>query len=289
MALHIRYFLSESLRSFRKAKWMSLATVSALGISLTLFSCFLIFFWYIHIQIVRGEEKMNMVAFLEEDYSSLDSAVVLRRGIEALAGVKMAGWVSKDSAIQIFRRRHGSEMLEAVDENPLPASFHISILPDYRRSDSMAVLQQRLYGIAGIEDVGYGKEWFPKLERIRNIFVLTALVTGGIMLLILFWITSNTIRFSLYARREIIEIMGYIGATKTFIRIPFYLENIIEGILGSVVAIIFLNFFIKILLPRFPELQLISNNFILFSCILFFTGVLGTSWIGRKSLKKHLS
>ncbi len=238
MGFQIRYFLLESLRTFGRAKWMSLVTVFTIGILLFLAMSFAALFWYVHLYIAGAQEKMEMVAFIDEAYSSLDSAVVLRRQIEAIAGVERANWVSKDSAVAAFRNIYGGEMLEAVDQNPLPASFHISLLPSHRNNQSMQSLQEQITAISGVEEASYGKEWFPALEQIQRVFGAAALGLGLVTFFALYWTISNTVRLSLFARRDVIKIMRLVGATDFFIRIPFYLEGVLTGLLGSGLAIL---------------------------------------------------
>lgn len=238
MGFQIRYFLLESFRTFGRAKWMSLVTVFTIGILLFLAMSFAALFWYVHLYIAGAQAKMEMVAFVDEAYSSLDSAVVLRRQIEAIAGVERANWVSKDSAVQAFRTIYGSEMLEAVDQNPLPASFHISLSPSHRNNQSMQNLQEQITAIGGLEEASYGKEWFPALEQIQRAFGAAALGLGLVTFFALYWTISNTVRLSLFARRDVIKIMRLVGATDFFIRIPFYLEGVLTGLLGSGLAIL---------------------------------------------------
>lgn len=288
MAIHARYFLSESLRAFHKAKWLSIATILTIGISLFLLGSLLGVFWYIHFWIASGEEKMEMVAFTRDSHSSLDSAVVLRRQIELLSGVNSASWVSKDSALLVFRKLYGSNMLEAVDENPLPAAFHIQLEPSYRQSDSMAILKGQIASLSGIEDVGYGEEWFPILDKVKKLFVGVVFFVGAAVLFVFSWMVSNTIRFSVFARRSMIDIMQHVGATDAFIRIPFYLEGFFSGLAGSSLALIFLwitGRFLSFYAPEFHVLDRIRP--LLFSG-LFFGGILFSLWVSHRSLKKYL-
>ncbi len=254
MGFQIRYFLLESLRTFGRAKWMSMVTVLTIGILLFLAMSFATLFWYVHLYIAGAQAKLEMVAFVNEAYASLDSAVVLRRAIETLPGVERASWVSKDSAMEAFRATYGSEMLEAVDQNPLPASFHISLAPASRNSRSMEGLQARLDSIPGVEDTSYGKEWFPRLEQLQRAFGAAALGIGLITFFALYWTISNTVRLSLFARRDVIKIMRLVGATDFFIRIPFYLEGVLTGLLGSGLAVVLLTAAYRFIRDYLPEL-----------------------------------
>jgi cell division transport system permease protein len=288
MAIHARYFLSESVRAFRKAKWLSLATVLTIGISLFLLGSLLGAFWYIHFLIVTGEEKMEMVAFMKDSYSSLDSAVTLRRQIELNGAVKEAFWVSKDSALFSFRKTYGSGMLEAIDENPLPASFHIQLHSAYCQSDSMEILKAAVAAIPGIEEVGYGEEWFPILEKVKKVYVGVVFFAGAILLFAFWWMVSNTIRFSVFARRSSIDIMRHIGATNAFIRIPFYLEGLFSGLAGSSLAIFLLLIARRFLFAYAPEVHVLDSFRPFLFSLIFFGGILLSLWISHRSLKKYL-
>lgn len=289
MALHARYFVSESFRAFRKARWLSLVAVVTIGFVLTLLTCFSVLLWFIHFSITRAEGKMEMVSFVVDEYASPDSAVVLRNSIESLPGIKHAGWISKDSAIHIFRQRYGSELLEAVDDNPLPASFHIALEPSYRSNDSMFVLQEKLHNITGLEEVSYGKEWFPKLKKIRKMFLFITAGIGLITLFAFYWMVSNTIRFTLFARRNMIEIMQFIGATDGFIKIPFYLEGLYTGLLGSILAVCMLFLIYHILSPYIPELLIVGAYAHVFFFGIMAIGIIAATWCSKAALKKYLA
>ncbi len=289
MTLQIRYFFGESIRTFIGAKWLSVVSVITIGLVLALSVCFGIMLWYIHSTIARAEGEMGFEVFIEDNYSSSDSSDILKQKIEAISGITNVDWISKDSAIHIFRRRYGSEMLEAIEENPLPSSFHVSLSSASRCNDSMSVIKSKIQTIKGVEEISYSKEWFSKLKKIRKIFFFITLGVGFIAILAFYWVVSNSIRFTIFSRREHIEIMRLIGATSSFIKIPFYLEGIYSGFLGSLNAFFILYVVYKILVPSIPNLVILSNYYSLAFFSLTFAGIALAVFCSKVAIKKYLA
>jgi cell division transport system permease protein len=267
---------------------MSVATVTIIAITIAAIGGCLGIFWYFNSWIQRGEGKMEMVTYLEDGYAPLDSAVVLRKAIEAIDGVQKSVWIAKDSAMQEFRRLYGSEMLEGIDDNPFPASFRIVPNPAYLQSDSLEQLQAQLSRIPGVEEVGYGKEWFPVLEKIRTVFGFVALGIGSATLLAFYWMVATTIQFSIYSRRDIIEIMQLVGATRTFIKIPFYLEALLQGLLGSLIAALFLWTAYQALSRKLAVLVPLREYTLFFLTGTCCLGMLMSFLSSRKALQKYI-
>ena len=97
-----------------------------------------------------------------------------------------------------------------------------------------------LRGTAQFEEIQYGQEWVNAFSVLVHALRLTQWILGGLLLVAIVFITSNTLQLTISSRREEIEVMHWIGAGPGFIRVPFYVEGLIQGFLGGGVAILFL-------------------------------------------------
>jgi len=95
-------------------------------------------------------------------------------------------------------------------------------------------------------DVQFNQEWVEKMESLSRIVKAIGFFLGGILILAAFFIISNVVRLNVFARKNEIEILRLVGATNTFIRIPFLLEGSVLGLLGSLISMAILFLLIKI-------------------------------------------
>ena len=104
-------------------------------------------------------------------------------------------------------------------------------------------------GQLGVESVRYSREWIDLVERFRWYFFMASAIIGLIMILVLHFMISNTIKLTIYARKELVQNMHMVGATELFINMPFLLEGMLQGFIGGVVCIVAL-FFAKVSLSH---------------------------------------
>ena len=169
--------------------------------------------------------------------------------ISGMSEVRNVVLITKDSAWKRFSEIHGQEMLESVDQNPLPSTLELFL--------SGTQIQHCHTGPAAENpaDRGSGecqipREWIDLIERFRWYFFTSAAVIALIMAFVLHFMTiSNTIKLTIYARKELVQNMHLVGATKTFINMPFLLEGMLQGLIGGLICIAAL-FFVKVSLVR---------------------------------------
>jgi cell division transport system permease protein len=111
---------------------------------------------------------------------------------------------------------------------------------DYRNSTKIKEVVAHLKEIPQFEEIQYGQEWVETFSVLVHILRLTQWILGGLLLIAVVFITSNTLQLTISSRREEIEVMHWVGTSPSFIRIPFYLEGLIQGFLGGGLAILFL-------------------------------------------------
>jgi cell division transport system permease protein len=147
--------------------------------------------------------------------------------------------VSRAEALKRFKNRlRGQEtLLEGVRPEVLPTSFEISLKRAHRDTQNVESFVTVLKRIPGITEVQYGEEWVKRFNAFLNFMRRLGGLLGGFLVLAVIFIVSNTIKLTIYARRDEIEIMSLVGATAFFIKAPFLLEGLMQGLAGAVIAI----------------------------------------------------
>jgi cell division transport system permease protein len=132
---------------------------------------------------------------------------------------------------------HHSALLENLKENPLPDAFEVTLQAAARDSAQLQFLAERIQALEPVEEVEYGQQWIQRFTSVINLFSIAGYGIGALFFTATVFIVANTIRLVLYSRRDEIEIMRLVGATDRFIKIPFYLEGMIQGGLGTIIGL----------------------------------------------------
>ena len=284
MGLNILYTLKEGISGFKKAQLLTFLSILTIFISLTFLGLFLIAATN-GVRIMKSlRARIDLEVFLDESLHSGDVERLGRR-IRGLKGVKRARFISKEEAAEEFKAEFGEDILEVLGENPLPSSFRVELEEGYRSTEAIEGLSKVIEGMEGVEEVVYHKRLINLLERYINIALIAYLVLGAIVGVASVVLVSNTIRATIFARREVIEIMKLVGATDGFIRRPFLVEGMTQGVLGGILAAGFLLLFIKGMQFLLSDLILLEKEVPLLIIVL--GGLLGL--IGsRLSLNRYL-
>jgi len=229
------YLVSEGIRSLWRTKTTALATISAIGIA----ASFVVFSAVVGenisgiIQIARGQYEFQV--FFSKDVDNIRAAELVDQ-IGAIEGIKFASLITKEEAADIFQREFGENIFDLLEGNPLPAGSVLKLQqPKDGRIDVNPIIKQ-IELVEGVDEVRYQGRLISLIERYYEGFfaavtALAAAILFGTVILI-----SNTIRLSIYARRDLIRILKLVGATDRFVRFPFMIEGILEGFFGSLVA-----------------------------------------------------
>ena len=229
------YLVSEGIRSLWRTKTTALATISAIGIA----ASFVVFSAVVGenisgiIQIARGQYEFQV--FFSEDIDNIRAAELVDQ-IGAIEGIKFASLITKEEAADIFQREFGENIFDLLEENPLPAGSVLKLRqPKDGRIDVNPIIKQ-IELVEGVDEVRYQGRLISLIERYYEGFFAAVTALAAAILLGTVILISNTIRLSIYARRDLIRILKLVGATDRFVRFPFMIEGILEGFFGSLLA-----------------------------------------------------
>jgi cell division transport system permease protein len=151
-------------------------------------------------------------------------------------------YISKREAMESFEQDlagYGGA-LKGLKADIFPASFEITMEERFRTPERIRAVATRLGTIPEAEEVQYGGVWLEKFSLLLYALKWGVWVLGGILVAIIISVTANTVRLTLYSKKGEIEILKLVGATDTFVKLPFYLEGGLQGLLGAGGAILLL-------------------------------------------------
>ncbi|MBC7349283.1 MAG: FtsX-like permease family protein [Candidatus Aminicenantes bacterium] len=162
--------------------------------------------------------------------------------------VDQVTYVSSADALGRFRANFPElqEIIDNLKSNPFPPSYEVRLKEKILSLQAIIYFMEKIKGLKGVTDVQFNQEWVEKMESLGRIVRAVGFFLGGILILASFFIISNVVRLNVFARKNEIEILRLVGATNTFIRIPFLLEGFVLGLLGSLVSLFILFILVKI-------------------------------------------
>ena len=181
------------------------------------------------------KENMSFSVMLSEDVTDLQ-ITDLRKRLDAMPFVKSSLFISKEQAKEQLIEDLGEDPEELLGYNPATDCIDIYLHSDYANSDSLTIVSQKIKAQTNVDDLLYRQEALDlvndNLARISAILLVLSLI----LLFISFTLIRNTIRLSIYSKRFIINTMRLVGATNSFIRRPFIIKNIVDGVFAGLLA-----------------------------------------------------
>ena len=211
---------------------MSFVTVTIMIACLIIMGSFSLLVVNINELIAGLEEESNViVAFVDENLSQ-EEAEALETTILAVANVDSAEFVTREQAMENFKSDYDENMFDTIDAGTFRHRFVIQ-LSDISQMDQT---KNAVQGVDGIADVNAHLEYAEGFITARNIVSVISLILIVILIVVSFFIMSNTIKLATFTRREEIAIMKMVGASNSFIRAPFVVEGLTLGVFGGALA-----------------------------------------------------
>ena len=280
----LRIGIREGIRTITRNASLFILSLLVTSISLFLLSLFAFVTVNLYHFLNILDEKIEIIAFLEEnaDYTAL------RSNILKINGVREVIYISSDQALKDLQAelQDTEEVLNVFEANPLPASLRIKLFAKFRNAEGLKEISSKVMLLRGIKETIYGGELVDQLKRITNIITVFDI---GLLLIIIFsvvFVIFQTIKLTIFARATEIDIMKLVGASNSFIAIPFTFEGIVQGVLGGFVAFILTAVTDRVAVSFLSNIYYPQGYFFLGSliCGLIF-GTLGSSIALRKFLK----
>jgi cell division transport system permease protein len=231
------YALREALAAFRRTPLLTALSVIAIAFALFVIGLFGLTAFNIRRAIEKVEEKVEIVAYLTDETTEAQLATS-RAEISALPAVAQLRHVTKTEALAtaMAEMQEFKDVFSDLENNPLPASFEVSMKPGSRSPAEVERVAKRIQAYPFVEDVRYGRDWLNTIFMLRRIAGGVAMVIGGAFALVAAIVIATAVRITVFARREEIGIMRLVGATDGFVQRPFLIEGLASGLMGGILA-----------------------------------------------------
>ena len=245
----VKFFLGEVLRNFSRNTGMQVTAIGTVAITIVLLGLFLFVRGALADIGTRLLDQIEVSAYLSPDVTPAQ-VTSIAHFLAADPRVASAKFVPKKQALAELRERtKGTIDTALLTENPLPDKFRIKT----RVPDDVPAVAASLRRLSGVGNVVYGQKIVQRLLQLGAV-----LRRIGIAVIVVFFavagiIISNTIRLTVFARRREIAIMQLVGATGTYIRLPFICEGLLAGVIGALLAVALLAAARIALWPRLLE------------------------------------
>lgn len=232
------YFLREALRNFGRHRRANAVAMMVIAMGMLLVGGVALSYVNFRNLTAYWGSHVHIVIYLRDD--------ITPQGLEALRTLfsqapetSSLEFTSKEQALQRFKARlgEGADILEGLQANPLPASLTIKVRDEFRKPELLRERVDRYRTLPEIEGIDYGEQWVARFHTLVWVLGIGVGGVGGVIGVAVIFIIANTVRLALYARAEEIQIMQLVGATSSFIKMPFFLEGVLQGLLGTGVAV----------------------------------------------------
>lgn len=244
MTTVISRILKYGWQNFRRNRWLSIATISILLLTLTVFQGLILFRVMTETGIANLKNKIDVSIYFTSEAEE-EGILTIQRRLEQQENVKQVEYISRDKALAMFKKRHEddptiNQALRELDDNPLSASLNIKADNPSDYSGIVAFLDNQKNWQPVIEKTTYRQNQLV-IERLGNIvntaekfgFGLTFFLSIAAIL-----VTFNTISLAIYSNREELSVMRLMGSPNNFIVGPYVVTGIIYSVIAAVLSMV---------------------------------------------------
>lgn len=232
----LRYLIKEGFRNTWTNRMMSIASICVLMSCLVLIGSASMIFLNMDSLLSRIEEENVIMVYIKDNTSDADIDK-MGQEIEALGNIKAVEFVSKEDAwaeqLETMEDAQAQFFTQISSDIPLPDAYKVTVA-DLGKFDTTV---KQLKALNNVDTIRENKDLAQKLVAIRHGITIISIVIIAVLFAISLFIISNTIKLTVYSRRLEISIMKSVGATNSFVRLPFVVEGMILGILSGVIAL----------------------------------------------------
>ncbi|MBN2620636.1 hypothetical protein JXB22_06030 [candidate division WOR-3 bacterium] len=234
--MSLRIGIREGLRTISRNGSLFILSLLVTSISLFLLSLFALITVNLYHFLDILDQKIEIIAFLNENVDHKQ----LQENIKKINGITDVVYVSSEEALRDLQAeiQETKEVLSVFEANPLPASLRIKLESRFRNAQGLQEISAKIMLMRGVTETIYGGELVGELKKITHIVTMFDLGLLAIIIFSVIFVIFQTIKLTIFARATEIEIMKLVGASNSFIAVPFTFEGIIQGILGGLIAFI---------------------------------------------------
>lgn len=179
---------------------------------------------------------------------------ILKQELSSSEFTKQVDYISKEEAAKKLQKDLGEDFITFLGYNPLLSSLDVKLNSDYANIDSLAGFEKQIMQKHFVKEVIYHKDMIKQVNDNAKVISLYILIFSGLLLVVAIALINNTIRLSIYAKRFLIRTMYLVGATQGFIRMPFILKGVRQGVIAGLLAGFLLAGFLVLSTNYIPDL-----------------------------------
>jgi len=263
-------------RNLRQTWGSQLMTLLTVTLSVLIFT----FFYLIYTNMLNLGDKLgddlSLIVYLEEEPGPELQQQFIKK-ITAFDQVEEIRFISRAHAYERFAEQLGQnqDILDDIPKDFLPPSIEVTPLKNLRSLSQVQLFSAYLAKLPGAMKVQYGREWVERFYSFTKLLSIVVFLSGSLLILTTIFMVAYTIRLTILGRQAELELLKLVGATNNYIRVPFLLEGILQGILGSTMGITALY-----VLFRWIKLRFSGPGFLNMFEFSFFSPIVSVSIIG---------
>lgn len=185
------------------------------------------------------KENMQVSVLMKQEVDD-DEAMEYVAELDAMPFIKSSKFVSREQGTKEMAELLGEDFLKVFETAPIPVSIEVTLKADYVSTDSLEVVKKEIRRSGIVDEVVYQQSLVEKLNtNLKKISVVLG-VFIVLLLFISFVLINNTVRLNVFSRRFTIHTMKLVGATKSFIRAPFMVQAVFQGLFSALLATLML-------------------------------------------------
>lgn len=237
MLARVSYILRETFASFRRNVTLTAAAIITSAVALLIFGLTLFIQRGFDNLLVRWEGDVELIIFVQPGASEDQRNVIETTLNENPQLIESWEYLNVDQALAEADRLFAGDSAtrSALTAETIPTEFKV-VPTDAGDLAQLTALADSWSGLPGVQSITFAEDQLTVISKLKNFVSLYTVILSIVLLLAAILLIWNTIRTAMFARRREIEVMKLVGATDWFIRIPFMLEGLIQGLLGSLVA-----------------------------------------------------
>lgn len=235
----MRRYLKRTLKDFSSHAFLHSITVVTIALTILIAGALLLVVENGESVIASWKNGVRIMVYLKGGASAAEVEGA-GHSLETMGGVAKVTFVSRDEALtDLMESMEGqASLFEGLETNPLPDAFEVEVTPEAAEWAKVKAMATAMAGLPAVDEVEYGRSWLARVSRLLGMVELAGVALAGLFFIVALFIVYNTVRLALYSRRDEIEIMQLVGATGGFIKIPLYLAGVLEGAVGSLLALL---------------------------------------------------
>ena len=245
----LAFLVGEALRDLRRAGRVALSAIVLITLSLTAVGTFWLLSQNLGRAVGQWRDRVRIIVYLKTEAASSEALV---ERVRALPGVAAVRYISKAEALGSLKRTLGKEaaLAEQLKTNPLPASLEVTPDEQAETPDGARALLARLAALPEADEVAGSMDWVERLSHWRHLLQTIGFGLGAVLAVAAVLTVTTATTLVLHARRQETEIMRLVGASELVVRLPLFLQGVLQGLVGALLAVTVLVAGYRLLAPR---------------------------------------